>query len=502
MAASHPLVVALEKRGVEFPEADSGVKRVACWSCHDAPETMDVDTVAGQFYCARCKTSGNVWTYLVGHLDLSAAEANRFLHECGWSGDQVTAAAKTAAELRQLAERRKHGEPQHVEKFLHPEHVYDTHSYVTADDDHVCTVVRYRRRPGVPVGGRLPKSLVYTPSSSGWWICRPTHTGLPVEDAWRQPMPLYGLDYPDRDKPLAMVVIGEENVDALNSYGMIPAYCALDREKARISEHDWSPLAGLNVFLVANASAPERAYIARLAKHLAPIVNAMKVAMPRGETGFDPAEAASRRRRMGGVQGMGHAAVRRLQRRRGHLADRRRAAGRQRPLRVARHVRRAHHHHEPADGVHQVPGAQGAVQSRHPDHPGAGDVLAASCQARRPRVVGPQVPLERRQPAHRNGAREGPMEGGRAGAENLARRVAGHPGPVAAHRPCRRDPGAPGRATASPHRRAAQRLDGGRRAHRHQTAGSPWPGRCPVPGRRRRVRLAVLWREAVHGARP
>lgn len=292
----HPLVLLLLEDGVLMPDTPGHLKRTRCWFQEHEHEAMDVDTISGLFNCTVCRAEGNVWTYLLRARRETPVNARATLEGLGSGPEFIEAVQEQFEEIVERRQLARLGRPRHVSDFDNREHIVSEHEYLAADRDHICTVVRYQRKPRTPIKGSLPQKACFVPAShGGWWRCDPDHRGLPEEDAWLDKIPLYGLPVLDRVTKAAPVVIvdHEHHAVAINRCRKIPALCPFNGHGSDHHRIDWTPLSGRNVFIVANAHPRSRRYMRRLAQALAPLVNGMKIALPPGDTRYGVADAAA-----------------------------------------------------------------------------------------------------------------------------------------------------------------------------------------------------------------
>ena len=194
--------------------------------------------------------------------------------------------------------------PRHVDAFDHRKYIVAEHEYIAADGDCLCTVVRYRDSFRSRYHGHvfLPRERCYVQATrGGWFRCDPDHPGLPPEDAWEGPLPLYALPTLLAMPPSLPVAVvdSEGHADAINACGRMPAVCAFGGPRSNDRRTDWMPLQDRNVIFIASASDDSRSYLNRLAYRLSSIVADFRLVPTPDRTGFGAAEAAAKGRPFG-----------------------------------------------------------------------------------------------------------------------------------------------------------------------------------------------------------
>ena len=299
------LVQLLEEDGIVMPKNGGGPeKTIRCFSPHhdDAHPSMSVNTTDGVYKCHGCGISGGVWHYLTDIRGMEPADAMETLKvEHGWSPDRVEHDRGATETKRGEREKLAKGRPRWSKGLVQPEHIVAEHDYIDSDGVLVTKVVRYRS----PVRHKV---MPHTPASGereGWWLAKPTHSGLPEDDAVEK-VPLYALPYlskriKEHSEQQIWVVEGEKCADAVNNlpYGgegeppIIPPATTLIGGGSRKSytDVDLEPLYGRRVMLIADTDESGRAHMLRLADHLYTHGTKIRMCLPAGEGGYDIADA-------------------------------------------------------------------------------------------------------------------------------------------------------------------------------------------------------------------
>ena len=296
----------LAEDGIHLPDAGGAEKAIKCFSpAHeDTAPSMSVNVAKGLYLCHACGIKGNAYTYLTEIRGVSPKEAMQRLEEAGMTKPQTEAFAQRNKQFK--ADRS--GMPKPVRKpydQMKDHDLADEYRYVNEKGGLLWLVRRYEHRT---VTGKSKTFLPFTPNpDGGWWVCAPTHAGLP-EASRVQKYPLYRLPdvhrivmasrrHPDAAMPQIWVVEGEKCADAVANVqgtpkGRAPPVCSLyGGSKHKLGRHELTPLYGQKVLLLSDADKTGRGFARRLGKHLAQNGSTVRYVLPKGDSGDDVADA-------------------------------------------------------------------------------------------------------------------------------------------------------------------------------------------------------------------